>query len=286
MPLNVDLLAVDVDGTLLDSNHLLPPANRAALHRAHEAGIRIVLCTGRSYPETCPILTKIGLDLDATVTAFGALLTDNRDGRTLERFVVPLDVSHQLTEWFLTRGFCVLWLNDREQTGLDGYIISGSRQHPAVDRWLAQTPCQIERVPRLTDDFLPPIRISIIDEPDVLAPVSAELQKAFDGSITHNLLRAPAYNLTIIEAFAPHVNKWHGIERLCRRWGINPAHTVAVGDDVNDLDMIRSAGLGVAMGNAHPEAKRVADRLTADNDSDGVALLIDELLASKRRTGC
>ena len=102
-----DLLAIDLDGTLLNSAHELPSENRAALHRAHEAGLRIVLCTGRSYPETQPILDDIGLDLDATVTVFGAVITDVRTGRTLERTAFPLHVAYRLTDWLRARDFTV-----------------------------------------------------------------------------------------------------------------------------------------------------------------------------------
>ena len=77
------LLAVDLDGTLLDSAHRVPARNRAALHRAHQAEIKIVLCTGRSFTETRPILDEIGLDLDASVTAGGAILTDVATSKTI-----------------------------------------------------------------------------------------------------------------------------------------------------------------------------------------------------------
>lgn len=275
-----DLLAVDLDGTLLDSQHRLSQRNRDALHRVHQAGLRIVLCTGRSFPETRPILEDIGLDLDATVTVFGAVITDVPSGRTLERTPIRLDVACQVTDWFSRRGFAVLWLNDGEEAGFDGYVIDGPRRHSAVDRWVQRSPCRISCVAHLTGDVYPPVRISIIDEPEVLVEVSAELGQEFDGRLRHNLLRAPAYDLTIIETFAPQVSKWYGIQWLCQRWGIDAVRTVAVGDDVNDLDLVRSAGLGVAVANAHPDLKRVAGRTTADNDSDGVAVLIDELLSS------
>jgi Cof subfamily protein (haloacid dehalogenase superfamily) len=273
-----ELLAVDLDGTLLDPQHQLPPQNRDALHRAHKAGMRIVLCTGRSYPETRPILNQIGLDLDAAVTVFGALVTDVRTGQTLERVEFPLNVAHELTDWFLARGFTVLWLTDGDKAGSDGYLIDGTRRHPAVDSWLQRTPCRVTPVQELTDDVYAPVRISVVDDLDLLKAASAELRPAFDGRITHNLLCVPVYRLNLIETFAPQVNKWYGIAWLCRRWNIDPQRTVAIGDDVNDLAMVASAGLGVAMGNAHPEVKRAAQRETGDNDSCGVAALIDTLL--------
>lgn len=273
-----DLLAVDLDGTLLNSRHDLPPANRAALHRAHEAGMKIVLCTGRSYTETRPVIQQIGLDLDAAVTVFGALITDVPTGRTLERVAMSFDVACRLTDWLLVRDQTVLWLTDSDEIGFDGYVIDGRRRHPAVDRWVQNSPCCVRCVDQLAADAHPPVRVSIIDEPAVLEGLIPELRRSFDGEIALNLLRALAYDLTIIETFAPHVNKWFGIERLCRRWEIDPARTAAVGDDVNDLDLLRNAGLGVAMANARPEVKEIAQRQTASNDEEGVARLIDELL--------
>jgi hydroxymethylpyrimidine pyrophosphatase-like HAD family hydrolase len=281
-----DLLAVDLDGTLLDSTHRLPPENRAALHAAHDAGIRIVLCTGRSFPETRPILDEIGLDLDATVTVFGAVLTDVRTGRTLERLPFELPLAYRLTDWFRRRGYAVLWLNDADEAGFDGYVIDGPRRHPAVDRWVQNTPCRVLCVERITGDVHPPVRISIIDDPQALEELNPEVRQAFDGQIAYNLLRAPAYSLTIIEAFAPQANKWYGIQRLCQRWGIDPVRTVAIGDDINDLAMVQHAGLGAAMANAHPAVRHAARLVVGDNDFCGVAELIRGLLDGRRSPEC
>ena len=109
---------------------------------------------------------------------------------------------------------------------------------------------------------------------------AAEFEAAFDGRLTHNIIEVPAYGFTVIESFAAQVNKWYGIERLCRRWAVDPRRTVAIGDDVNDVTMIHNAGLGVAVANARPDVKTAANQVVADNDSCGVADLIDELLSS------
>ncbi len=274
-----DLLALDLDGTLLDSQHALPEANRAALHRAHAAGLRIVLCTGRAFTETRPILDLIGLDLDATVTVFGALVTDAATGATLDRTPVPLDVAHAVTAWFQRDGFPVLWLTDPNEAGDDGFVLAGPRRHPAVDQWIERSPCVVRNVDRVPADTAAPVRLSIIDESDVLEGVSVRLRAAFDGRLTHNVLHAPPYRLSLIEAFAPQVNKWYGVAKLCARWGIDPRRTIAVGDDVNDVEMLRQAGLGVAMGNAPPAVRAAAGRVTATNDACGVARVLDEVLA-------
>lgn len=279
--LSYDLLAIDLDGTLLDSQHALPPRNRAALHRAHDAGLRIVLCTGRSFTETRAVLGQIGLDLDATVTVFGALVTDAATGQTLDRTPIPLPAAFAATEWFGQQGFPVLWLTDPNEAGTDGYVLAGPRRHPAVDVWIERSACVVENVDRLPTGCAAPLRISIIEENDVLEAVSARLRTAFDGRLTHNVLHAPPYRLSLIEAFAPIVNKWYGIAKLCRRWAVDPRRTVAIGDDVNDVDMIREAGLGVAVANACPPVRQVADRLTDSNDACGVAKVIEELLGDE-----
>ena len=276
--LDWDLLAIDLDGTLLDSQHELPARNRDALHRAHEAGLKIVLCTGRSFTETRPILARIGLDLDAAVTVFGALVTEVATGRTLERTAIPRDVARDLTAWFGRQGFPVLWLTDPNEAGTDGFMLAGPRRHPAVDEWLKRSPCVVAGVDRLPEEYAAPVRLSIIEESVVLESVSAALAAAFDGRVTHNVLHAPPYRLSLIEAFAPMVNKWLGIEKLCRRWRIEPRRTVAIGDDVNDLDLLREAGLGVAMANARPAVQAAAKRVTDSNDACGVARVIEELL--------
>lgn len=275
------LIAIDLDGTLLDSQHRLPDVNRDALHRAHAAGLKIVLCTGRAFTETRPVIADIGLDLDATVTVFGALVTDVATGRTLARRAIDLSLARAATAWFQERDYAVLWLADADAAGFDGYVLDGPRRHPAVDRWMAKSSCVVREVRALPADAPPPVRLSVIDDEAALAPVSAALRAAFDGRLVHNVLHAPPYNLSLVEVFAAGVSKWAGLLELCRRWNIDPRQTVAVGDDVNDLEMVQSAGLGVAMENANPRLRAVARHVTASNDAGGVARLIDELLSGR-----
>jgi Cof subfamily protein (haloacid dehalogenase superfamily) len=278
IPAACELLAIDLDGTLLDSGHRLAPRCRAALHAAHESGLRIVLCTGRSYTETRPILNEIGLDLDATVTVGGALLSDARTGKTIDRTEIALDVALESAAWLRGRGYTVMWLHDASTAGFDGYLIDAPRRHPAIDRWLEVTPCQMRVVNALPDEGEPPLRITVVDDIEVLDVVSAEFQRAFDRRMTNNVIKVPTYGFTVLEAFDAAVDKWYGIEKLCRRWDIDPRRTVAVGDDVNDLPMVQKAGLGVAVANAKPAVKAAAGRIIASNDECGVADLVEQLL--------
>jgi Cof subfamily protein (haloacid dehalogenase superfamily) len=272
------LLAIDLDGTLLDSQHRVPPRNRAALHDAHESGLKIVLCTGRSYTETRPILDEIGLDLDATVTVGGALLSDARTGQTIHRTEIDLGVALEAASWFQQRAYTVMWLRDASEAGFDGYLIEGPRRHPAIDEWFVKTPCQMRPRNRLPDDGHPPLRVTVVDEIEPLDKVSAEFRAAFDGRLNHNVIRVPTYGFTVLEAFDAAVDKWYGIAKLCQRWGIDPGQTVAIGDDVNDVPMIHNAGLGAAVANAKAAAKAAAQQIVARNDECGVADLIEQVL--------
>ena len=273
-----NLLAIDLDGTLLDSTHRLPPRNRTALHAAHQAGLKIVVCTGRSYTETRPILDDIGLDLDASVTVGGALLTEVATGKTIDYTTITLEVALEAARWFLQRGYTVLWLRDASTAGFDGYLIDAPRRHPAIDRWFEITPCRMHKLTGLPDDGQPPLRITVVDEIEALDGLSAEFAQAFNRRLNSNVIRVPTYGFTVLEAFDAVVDKWYGIGKLCNRWSIDPGRTVAVGDDVNDLPMIQNAGLGVAVANAKPAVKRVATQVVAANDEAGVADLIEQLL--------
>lgn len=274
------LLAVDVDGTLLNSQNVVPPQNREALRRAHAAGLKVVLCTGRCYIEAQPILDQLELELDAAVTTGGSVVCDARDGRVFDRAAIPLDLARELTGWYLSMGYSLTWVIDDGVADCNAYLFDGDRRHPGLTRWLEWSTCSVREMKSLEDAVQTPLRISLIEEATLLAELSPLLTQRFDGRLCHNHIRAPAYRLNVIESFAAHVNKWRGIEWLCCRWEIDPAHTIAIGDDVNDLAMLRGAGLGVAMGNAPDKVKAVADRVTAGHDEYGVAMLIDELLGS------
>ncbi len=273
------LLAIDLDGTLLDSQHRLPTRSRAALHAAHESGLKIVVCTGRSFTETRPILDEIGLDLDAAISVGGALLTDAATGKTLDCTTIAPDVARESAGWFLKHDYAVMWLRDASTAGFDGYLIDAARRHPAIDRWLEMTPCRMRIINTLPGDDELPLRITVVDDIAVLDGVSAAFQRAFDGRMTSNVIRVPTYGFTVLEAFDAAVDKWYGIEKLCHRWNIDPHRTVAVGDDVNDLPMIQRAGWGVAVANAKPAVKTAAASVIASNDDCGVADLITRLLA-------
>jgi 5-amino-6-(5-phospho-D-ribitylamino)uracil phosphatase len=274
------LLAVDVDGTLLNSANSLPPANREALHRAHEAGLIVCLCTGRSYTETRPVIDAIGLDLDAAICVFGALLCDAQSGRTIRRWPIPRRTALRLLEFFASQDEPVLVLQDRTEGGADYYLVRGRRHAEAYERWLELAPTVATRVDHWPDDAPEPLRIGVIVDPTEVDAMRAALEAEFPATeVKCNAIFAPNYGLHVLECFAPHVNKWFAISQLARDRGIRPSEIAAIGDDVNDVEMVRSAGLGAAVGNAIPAVKSAARCHTGTNNEAGVAAFIDRMLA-------
>jgi len=98
--------------------------------------------------------------------------------------------------------------------------------------------------------------------------------------VFYHCIRIPGTRLELLETFDPSVNKWEGILQVARRHEIRPEQIIAIGDDLNDLHMIREAGLGVAMGNARDEVKAIAHRVIGTNEDDGLAVFLEELLES------
>ncbi len=276
---NFELVALDLDRTLLDSSGRLPDRNRAALHEAHERGMKVVVCTGRTFTETRPVLAAIGLDLDAAVTIGGGLISDATSGRTLRSTSFSRALAEEMVAWFQAHEHTVMWTHDPAEHGFDGYMLTGRRHHPALDRWREMTPCEIRIREGLPGEA--PIRLTVIDEPESLAEIGRGFVEAFGSRVTHHLIHVPTYDFMVLETFTGQVSKWSAIDQLCRDWRIDPRATLAFGDDVNDIALLAGAGHGVAVANAHPDVIAVANEVTDSNDDCGVARILERVLADR-----
>lgn len=273
------LIAVDVDGTLLNTQHEVSPANRAALHRAHQAGITVCLCTGRSLTESRSVIETLGLDSDAGIFVFGAIVSSLPSGRTLYRTGIPEPTGNRLVRHFSEQGFPVLVLYDQAEMGLDYHLVRGERNLAAYEQWMELTPARLERVDEWHPGPCSPVRIGIIDRPEDIEETIASLRREFSPQeVKFNPIYAPNYRVHVVECFAPAVNKWYGITHVAGPLGISASQIAAIGDDVNDLEMIRQAGLGIAMGNAIEPVREAARRIVATNDQSGVAEAVDMIL--------
>ena len=137
-------LAIDVDGTLMNSRNELPAANREALHRAHQAGMIVCLCTGRVLAEARAVIDEIGLDSDVGVFVFGAIVSELSTGRTLHRTTIPNPVADRLVAHFRSLGSPVLALYDSAEAAVDYRYLPGERNREYFERWLQISPSRAE----------------------------------------------------------------------------------------------------------------------------------------------
>jgi Cof subfamily protein (haloacid dehalogenase superfamily) len=278
--LSIRLFAIDLDGTLLNSRNEISAVNRAALHRAHDAGVRVCVCTGRCLTESRPALDAIGLDLDDVVCACGALVCRARTGETVSCALMEEGVARDATRFFLERGISVAILHDVWSAGIDYTFVRSDVVHPGYARWFKALPCRVSEAAIDEPWTAPPVRVTVIESADRLPQIEREVVQRFGADRAHyNAIHLPAYDLAVFELFAPGINKRVGVSRLCETYGIEMSSVAAIGDGVNDVEMLAGAGVGVVVENACDAAKAVANMTVPSNDDDGVAVAVEMLLA-------
>lgn len=291
-----DLVAIDLDGTLLDSASRVSEANVRAVARARDAGMKVVVCTGRGLVECRRYLDAIG-QTDPVVVAGGSIIACPVTSRTIHHF----KLDHALVGHAVTRihshGYPALILKDPVEAGYDYLVVTGDDDHPIdpVTRWWFQSmDVKVRFVRSLSDDAHPEhtVRLGACGMSGAMARVEKDLIEAFGDELhLHHFpaVVAPEHSsraddgqvLHVLEVFDRDANKWSAIDVLARRLGMSSERIAAIGDQINDVSMLRHAALGVAMGNAVTAARDAADRRTLTNDQDGVAHAIDRMLTGE-----
>jgi hydroxymethylpyrimidine pyrophosphatase-like HAD family hydrolase len=273
------MIAIDLDGTLLHPSGRVTDRTREAVLRVVSVGWRVCFATGRNWNESRPVLRQVG-HLDTAVFVGGALVVDTRLDRVLHRTTMDGSLAADVCRFFENHGLAALALQDFSITGSDYLISDGLPMDSATDLWMTLTGAVILRrfdlatEPGVHDHTL---RISVVAAPAVTAGISAMLTQAFGSRIVFHSIAVGSLGVDVLEVFDPAVSKWQGLLTVAAVHGIDPRQIVAVGDDFNDLPMIKSAGLGVAMGNARAEVKAAAGRVIGSNADDGLAVFLEEI---------
>ena len=276
------LLAVDVDGTLVNSRDELSPATREALLRAANAGIQVVLATGRRYRRTLHLVEPLGIDVPL-VTGSGALVKDPRDHRTLYAARFDPEVLRLTLEIIHQQGYQPLVCADTFADGYDFYFTGAAGANPQLAEYLLKNSVDGRIRADLVSDPPPGVFSGFTMGTECqMLELAGELEKGLPGELYIHVLRSPKYEGFMCEFSPMGSTKWSAVHLLAAGWGIADTAICAVGDDVNDIPMIRAAGLGVAMGNARPEVKAAADRIAPTHDNDGLVEVVNWLLGPSR----
>jgi 5-amino-6-(5-phospho-D-ribitylamino)uracil phosphatase len=273
------LLALDVDGTLLDSAGALRPATASAIACAAAAGIRPVLCTGRRYRRARPIAEQLGIDAPIVCNS-GSLVKEPFENRTLWRADFDAGLLAEILAIFRMFDQPILSFSDERGDGLDFYVEQHATGRPLFDDYVDQNRSHAAVIPGWTDRPLDMVHFhlcAIGARPEML-DFEKEILARFGGRIRTFVQRSPQYAGTMCELLRNDASKWSAVLHVAELWGVPPEEICAVGDDMNDIPMILGAGLGVAMGHAPTSVRESADLVTDDHDNDGVARLVHDVL--------
>jgi Cof subfamily protein (haloacid dehalogenase superfamily) len=274
-----DALVLDLDGTLLGEDSAVHPRNREALHAAAGRGVKVMIATGRSSISAHPILTELDLETPAVVFNGGGLYAP-REKRMLEERVLSNRTLARALALGRERGWLtVLMCADRK-------LALAPRDEDEVRALASMTALELTTREELTAEFV--MRVTFFSRDHGRSEdFGGEVERViaepiyvthFPLSILPNHRRSA---LQVVDVHPPCRGKGEALRVLEELYGI-PAHrVVAVGDATNDIPMLESAGLAVAMGDGMEEARAVAHRVIGGHDSMAIAELVDELFLAR-----
>lgn len=271
------LLALDVDGTILDPYGKLAAGVRHAVDAARRRGLCVVLCTGRRYRTALSPAQDLGLS-GPIVVHNGVLVKDIESGRTAVDRYLPSDVYADLLELLRENGPPLVYV-DTFHEGTDIVTEQRERAHPYQREYLEDNPEYTQVVHDLAGSA--PEEVVMMSTMADLTTLEALRDRAIerlgDRVLTHMLINKN-YQGHILEFLSPRSGKWPAVRAVAEEMGISPEEIAAVGDDTNDVEMIREAGLGIAMGNAVEDALAVADVVVRSNAEGGAVEAIERVL--------
>ena len=274
---SIKLIALDIDGTLLTPQGELTERNRAAIVRARAAGVMVVLVTGRRFGSARALLLEKELDLPL-VSHNGALTKDIETLETLDYHPLDADIAREIIRLGREDGADILCCDDPH--GLGKLVIEGvSPANLALRRYLDRYRDAVVEVTDLFDyvDHAP-IQLMFSGACAPMDALAERLTTLIGDRIQLFKTRYRTADLTILDALSPTASKGGSLAAIATQHAIDPAEIMAIGDNHNDLTMLRYAGLGVVMANAEEELRRLDFVVTASNEENGVALAIERFI--------
>lgn len=274
------LIALDLDGTTLDPRGKVTPRTAKAIGSLVSRGVYVLIATGRNYTESKSVLEQIG-HFPRCVFVGGASIVDTTPAapRSLYACHMHPELARELCRDFHRLGQTVLALEDAFTTGVDYLVTQGAVLDPATQVWMQVTRASVRQESDLDNyHHRHTLRVGIIADAKAAPQISQHLDAKYAGRAIFHSIHVPAQGIDVVEVFDPQVSKWEGVQRIAGDFGVKASEIVAVGDDVNDLPMLRNAGLGVAMGNANPLAKQAAKMTIGSHAEDGLAVFLEGLL--------
>lgn len=287
----IKLLALDLDGTTLNSSGEVTDANREAIRAAEERGVLVTIATGRRFRDAQPV----GLDLVLNaplVTHNGALLKYASSQETVLCSLLSTEDSLEIVRVGKDYGGDALVSTDPHGLGTLLYDRVSEHNVPLKKylRWSenlhgGESGRQgVEHVPRLEEVLHrhEVVHISFSGGCDAMSAMLSVLNRELGNTVTILPTIYPHLDFTLIDILPSDASKGHGVAKLAEINGLAPENIMAIGDNFNDLEMLEYAGTAVVMGNADPQLRRKGEFYTTlTNDESGVAAAIERFILNK-----
>lgn len=282
----IRLIALDLDGTLLDSRGELPERNRAAISEARSRGVAVALVTGRRFRDARPLALELGLDVPV-VAHNGALTKHARTLETVSAVLMPVEAARAVVTVGRARGADALVSDDHLGAGLLVYdhISEGNTALAKYIAWsrrvVGEDAAQaIRRVPSL-DEYLDhdPLHVAFSGGCAAMESLAETMRRELGESVRLLLTLYPKTDFALLDVLHPEASKGAGLAAVAAEQGLGREEVMAVGDNFNDVEMLEYAGTGVLMGNADSALRERYDfHTTAPNDEAGVAEAIEKFV--------
>jgi hypothetical protein len=285
--MSISLLALDLDGTLLDSRGNISERNRLALDNAREQGVRVALVTGRRFRDSRPVALELGLDIPL-ISHNGALTKHAATLQTVSVLPLPLAAAREALQIGRKAGADALLSDDHDGLGVlvyDHVRGENSAAHKYIS-WARRIHGHeeganaVQQVPSL-EDYLDhePIHLAFSGACEEMDQLEEILKSELGSTVKILGTKYPEQDFTLLDIVNPAASKGAGVAAAAAELGATREEIMAIGDNYNDLEMLLFAGVGVVMANAPLMLREIAGlHPTASNREDGVALAIEKFI--------
>lgn len=283
---NIRLIALDLDGTLLNSHGELSPRNREAIDRARTAGVRIALVTGRRFRDARPIALELGLDIPL-ISHNGALTKHAGTLETVQATLLPAEAAREVVKIGRARDADAMVSDDPVGAGVLVYdhVNEGNHAFLGYLAWsrrihgdeAAKSITQVDSLDEYLDHS--PIHVSFSGSCSAMQQLAEDLKQALAEEVKVFATLYPRKDFALVDVLHPLASKGAGVAAAAAEIGLSAEEVMAIGDNFNDIEMLEFAGTSVVMANADERLQSVDGfHLTLANDEDGVAAAIERFV--------
>jgi hypothetical protein len=276
---SIRLVAIDIDGTLLNSSFQVSAADARALLSAHERGVEIALVTGRRHQFALPVAAALGFSV-TMISSNGALIRSS-EGAVFHRNLLPLETARAVVRRMAGFRENTVLTFDRERKG--ALVVETTEfLDLALRRWMEKNSEYLEIIKPLEDSLTEaPVQATLCGPVERMRQAQEQLlDAALAPRITVSRTQYDARDLCIVDVLNRGCSKGDALRRWAEHRGIQRQQVMAIGDNYNDIEMLEFAGVPVVMGNACDELKQNGWMVTLENNRSGVAHALETVLGA------